>query len=390
MSYRLDLKTGYPSTTIAPLDRLSAIASEVIASGRGFQYGGDLRGHEGARAQIARYLTEVMHMPAESSHLMLTTGALTAIDIVCRTLTEPGDLVVVEDPTFFFAVDLLRMSRAQVVGVPMLADGLDLDALDRLIAANPGRVKLVYTIPSFQNPTGYTMSDAKRAGLAKMALEHDFYILEDATYEPLYFSTPPPPPLKTYDAGQGRVIVVASMSKVLMPSLRLGWIWANPAQMNAFLRYKSDAASSRLTAEILTDFMSDGHFMDQVTRVREVYARKHDALVATLRANAPEWLSWHAPGGGFFIWATLPKTMTAQAVIERAHEREVDVFSGRASYVSPLDDRSLRLCFALLDESALCEAGQTLCEVITEIGSKSLGTQPGETRRQRRGPRCEG
>ncbi|MBK8025719.1 MAG: PLP-dependent aminotransferase family protein [Chloroflexi bacterium] len=369
MSFRLDLKTGYPNVGIAPLGRLSTIAAEVVASGRGFQYGGDLQGHGEAREQIARFLSAEMKVPAAAEQLMLTTGALTAIDIVCRTLTQPGDIVVVEDPTFFFAVDLLKMSHCQVVGVPMCEDGLDLEALRDLIQANPKRVKLVYTIPSFQNPTGYTATDQHRTALVRMAQEHDFHVLEDATYQPLFFGELPPPPLKHYDQGSGRVVTVASVSKLLMPSLRLGWIWATPEQCRSFLRYKSDAASSRLTAEIVAQFMQEGEFTRQAAFVRQVYGSRHDALVQVLKDKAPDWLSWHAPGGGFFIWASLPVSLTARALEAHAHARGVDFFPGRACYVDPPDDQSLRLCFALHDEPLLREAGEAFCEALRGAGA---------------------
>jgi len=368
MTLVYDLKTGYPTSEIAPLEHLSQIAAAVIASGKGFQYGGSLHGHEEARQGIAAFLSTALNVPCRMENLILTTGALTAIDMVCRTLTQPGDVVIVEDPTFFFAVDLLRMSHCEVVGVPMIDGGLDLERLREVIMAHAGRVKLVYTIPSFQNPTGITSSAAHRAELVQMAETLNFHILEDMTYQTLYYEAPPPPPLKAYDEGQGRVITVGSLSKVLMPSLRFGWIWATTAQNNAFIRFKSDASSSRLAAEIVAEFMRNAPFEEQVARVRALYRRKHAIFVEALTEFAPDWLGWSVPNGGFFVWATLPQDVTLMNVLRLAHARGLDVFPGRASYVTPPHDRTMRLCFAMLEDDILHGAGRVLGEVLYAAG----------------------
>ena len=247
MTILYDLKLGYPDMQVAPRQRIAEITAEVLNAGRGWQYGGDLQGILPYREQIARFLTDASGVPVTPGELMGTSGALSAIDIVCRSLTRPGDVVLVEDPTFFFVVQVLRMSRVEVVGVPLCDEGIDLEALEGLAQRYGERLKLVYTIPSFQNPTGITATN--RDALVRVAERHNFTLLEDATYQQLYYDVPPPPYLKLSDTS-GHVVTVGSMSKLMMPSLRMGWIWALPEQIEAFKKFKDDAGST-LTFEIV-------------------------------------------------------------------------------------------------------------------------------------------
>ncbi|MFN8560883.1 MAG: PLP-dependent aminotransferase family protein [Anaerolineae bacterium] len=361
MAALYDLKTGYPGMELVPRARLGEITAQVLGSGRGWQYGGDLRGILAIREQIARFLTETSTISVTPDDLMMTGGAIAATDLICRAVTRPGDVVVVEDPTFYFIVNVLRMSHVEVIGVPLCAEGIDLDALGALVERYGERLKLVYAIPSFQNPTGITATN--RAALAEMARRHDFYVLEDSTYQLLYYGAPPPPYLKTYD-DSGHVITVGTMSKLVMPSLRLGWVWAQPEQIEAFKEFKDDAGSA-LVAEIIGDYIRSGEFMGQVEHARRLYAARHDRVVAALDRYAPDWLDWSAPGGGFFIWATMPEPMTATQLLPCAREREVSFFAGRDCYANPPHDRDLRLCFAKTEESLLDEAVARLCDALS-------------------------
>lgn len=369
MTIEFDLKTGYPDMALVPRERLGALAAEILAAGRGWQYGGDLLGIRSAREQVARFLSEVSGAAVAPDDLMLTSGALTAIDIVARALTQPGDVVVVEDPTFYFVTHVLRMTPVELVSVPIRSDGIDLDALQALVDQYGARLKLVYAIPSFQNPTGFTAPSPNRAALAEMARRHNFTVIEDSTYQLLYYDEPPPPYLKTYD-DSGHIITVGSVSKLLMPSLRFGWIWAQPAQFQDFKRFKDDAGST-LTAEMVAGLIRSGEMLPQVEYARKLYARKHDRMTIALDRYDPGILDWRAPRGGFFIWATLPEPLTATQVIPLAQARGVDVFAGRDAYVTPPDDRHLRLCFAMLPEAAVEQGIARLCDAL-QVAMKAL------------------
>lgn len=351
MTIQYNLKAGYPTGQLVPRERLADITAEVLRSGRGWQYGGDLMGSLALREQLAAYFSAYSGAAITPQELMITNGALSAIDLLCRALTRPGDVIAVEDPTFYFVVQVLRMSHVEIVGVPLCSEGIDLDGLQGLIDRYGSRLRLIYAIPSFQNPTGITATAANRAALAALAQQHDFYVVEDSTYQMLYFDAPPPPYLKTFD-DSGHVITVGSMSKLIMPALRSGWIWALPEQVRRFQSWKDDAGSA-LTSDVVAEMIRSGFFGDQVEYARRLYADKHARAVAALDRYAPDWLDWTAPGGGFFIWAQLPPGLTATLVEPFAHERGVSFMPGRNCYVQPPDDQSMRLCFAMLDDELL-------------------------------------
>ncbi|MBI1256525.1 MAG: aminotransferase class I/II-fold pyridoxal phosphate-dependent enzyme [Chloroflexi bacterium] len=357
-----DLKTGYPDINLVPRQRISEITAEIMRSGRGWQYGGDLQGTLATREPLARFISQASGVPVTPDEVMITGGALTAIDILCRALTQPGDVVVVEDPTFYFVAQVIRMSHVEVVSVPLNADGIDLNALASLCDRYGERLKVVYAIPSFQNPTGITATN--RAALAALAQQRNFYVIEDSTYQLLYFDAPPPPYLKTYDQS-GHVMNVGSMSKLLMPALRSGWIWAQPQQIAEFKKFKDDAGST-LTAEIVADFIRLGELPGQVEHARQLYAGRHNAMVAALDRYAPDWLDWSAPNGGFFVWATLPEGMTATRVEPLAAARDVAFMPGRNCYIKPPDDRHLRLCFAKMEDDVLVEGIARLSAALNE------------------------
>lgn len=352
MAILYDLKTGYPDIKLVPRERLSEITAEVLRSGRGWQYGGDLQGTLATREPQASFIAEASGAPVTPEEIMITAGALTAIDIICRALTHPGDVVVVEDPTFYFVAQVIRMSHVELASVPLNSDGIDLDALTALCDLYGERLKVVYAIPSFQNPTGFTATN--RAALAELARRRNFAVIEDSTYQLLYYDAPPPPYLKTYDEG-GQIVTVGSMSKLVMPGLRHGWIWATPAQIQKFKAFKDDAGST-FTAEIVGDFIKSGELREQVKYARSLYASRHARMVAAMDRYAPSWLEWSAPGGGFFIWATLPEGLTSTQIETLAAERGVSYMPGRNCYINPPDDRHLRLCFAMQEEDVL-EAG---------------------------------
>jgi DNA-binding transcriptional MocR family regulator len=363
MSLKYDLNTGYPDLSLVPRGRLLEHLDGIFEAGRGMQYTGSLQGVASVREPVADFLTRSLGASVSPDELMIIPGTLYGIDLVCRTVARPGDIVLVEEPTFFFAVHLLKMSHVEVIGVPMSAQGIDLDALEDALKRYAGRVRLIYTIPSYHNPTGNCATAANRAGLARLAARYDVLALEDATYQVLYYGDPPPPALKTFDAGGEHVALTASVSKILMPSLRMGWIWASKTWIRQFLDYHTNSTPV-LSADLVADYMASGEIDGQLTAVRAMLRRKHDTVMAALRENAPDWLEWNAPNGGYFLWARLPDGITASEVEKAAAAHDVAVMRGSLSYAQPKDDQTLRLCFAMLPESDLIEAVERLCAVL--------------------------
>ncbi|MDX2162656.1 MAG: PLP-dependent aminotransferase family protein [bacterium] len=361
-----DFKTGYPNLELVPRQRLHDLAALILERGHSLQYAGDLAGTMRAREQIAALIAHLYDRPVNALEVMVTTGALHSIDVTCRALTMPGDVVLVESPTFYFGVNILQMSRVEVVGVPMRETGIDLDALEAACQTYAGRVKVVYTIPSFHNPTGITATVENRQGLVQLAQRYGFTILEDATYQPLSFGAPPPPIVRAFDDGDCTV-TVASVSKLLMPALRVGWIYASPAKVKVLTGFKGDGGTSMFNTEIAASFIEAGDFPAQIAAARAFYARRHHLMIAALDRHAPEWLEWSAPDGGYFIWARLPDGKSAAALHRAAVEQGIDFFRGSASYADGQDDAHVRLCFAY-EQEALIEPGiAALCALMRNL-----------------------
>ncbi len=354
----IDLKTGYPDESLVPRETIARLAAEVLHSGRGFQYAGDIAGSLHTREQLAHWLTTLYGQRVSASELVVTTGALHGIDISCRALTLPGDVVVVESPTFYYGMTIIQANHVQIIGVSMTPDGIDLDALEGVCRQYGSRVKVVYTIPAFHNPTGINASIATRHGLIALAQRYHFTILEDVTYQPLYFDEPPPPIIRTLENAH-RVVTIASVSKLLMPAIRIGWILSTPDMLERLKTYKGDGGTSMFNSEIVAQYLESGAFDAQVNHARQLYAKRHDAMVKALKTCAPAWLMWQTPNGGYFIWATLPEGKSCKKLHDLCTAHGVDFFVGAASYTNGQDDRHFRLCFAYSNEADI-ERGITI------------------------------
>jgi 2-aminoadipate transaminase len=362
-----DLKIGYPHLSIVPRERLTELSAGLFTRDRPLQYVGDMRGDTWTREQVAAWLTALSGQAVGVENLQITGGAISSTDQVCRYLTKPGDLVLVENPTFYFIIHKLELSHVAVQGVPMLSDGVDMDVLEAMLKEHGDRVSMFYAIPTYHNPTGHNYSDEKRRRLVELAHEYDFTILEDATYQPLYFHGEPPPMLRTYDPDSGRVITTASFAKLVMPSLRIGYTWCTPEQVEALLPYKT-TATSVFMSQLVGEFIAQGDIYPHLDRVRGIYGRKHDIMIDGLKAHAPDWLDYVVPNGGYFVWATLPDGLTATQVLAAANARGVDFAPGQRAFVrGEAPDNTMRLCFAMSEDEVMAEGTQLLCEVLEEL-----------------------
>jgi 2-aminoadipate transaminase len=362
-----DLKTGYPHLSIVPRDRLAQLSAELFMRDRPLQYVGDMRGDTWTREQVGAWLSATTGVSVGVLDLQITGGAISSTDQICRYITQPGDLVLVENPTFYFIIHKLELSHVQVMGVPMLADGVDIDRLEAICKAHGERISLFYAIPTYHNPTGYNYTAEKRQRLIDLAHQYDFTIIEDATYQFLYYKDEPPPMLRAYDTDSGRVITTASFAKLIMPSLRIGWIWATPAQVDALLPFKT-TATSVFMSQLVGEVIHQGDIQPQLARTREIYGNKHDLMVRTLQDHAPNWLDYVVPNGGYFIWVTLPDGLLASDVLVAANARGVDFALGQRAFVhEDAPDNTMRICFAMREDNVIVDGIKLLCEVLHQM-----------------------
>jgi 2-aminoadipate transaminase len=380
----ISLAGGWPDTSTFPPDSYASLMSEVAghSCARALQYGPT----EGL-AIVKRCIQEVMaaeQMEVGPEELLVTTGGQQVIDLVCKTLLDPGDVVVCEAPTYPGAVPTFCAYEAEVVQVTMDRDGMRTDelaeTLEQLEQAGR-RPKFIYTVPTFHNPAGVTMSPERRRDLVRIASERELLILEDNPYGLLRYEGSPLPPLRALD--DRFVIYASTFSKILSPGVRLGWA-AAPApvleKMNIG-KQASDLCSSSISQYFVSAYFDSGPWEDYVRSLIEIYRRRRDVMLDSLAEQFPRSAHWTHPEGGLFIWATLPDYIDTTDLLARALDEQVAFVPGRAAFLDGRGGSSMRLNFSGVDEGNIREGIRRLGEVVREqvdlYGTLTGGTAPG-------------
>jgi 2-aminoadipate transaminase len=332
---------GYPAPDTFPWAEFREIAAELLsgADGAVLQYG-PTRGYR----PLLEVILTILQKPGIASgleHLLVTTGSQQGLDLVARVLLDPGDVVLVELPTYTGAITAFRNVRAEMVGVPQEKDGVDLAALDETLMrlrSAARRVKMLYVVPNFQNPTGLLIGLDKRARLLDWARQRDVLIVEDDPYRELFFedsaSETDVRPIKADDA-DGRVGDLSSFSKTLAPGYRVAWI-AAPAALAAkfeMAKQAEDLLTGSLDQRIIFEACRRGLLDRQLPILRRHYQHKRDVMERALRREVGDLVSWPEPKGGFFLWLTLPDGLDADAMIPRAVDHGVIYVAGEAFFV---------------------------------------------------------
>jgi 2-aminoadipate transaminase len=352
----LSFAGGLPAPEAFPVEAIADAAARVLADepGAALQYGvtegfGPLR--EWVAARFERW-----GVPTRPEDVLITHGSQQGIELVARAFLDPGDRVLVEDPTYLAALQAFALCEAVPVPVPSDDEGLKAEALEGLEPPS-----LVYVVPTFQNPTGRTMTEARRRQLVSWASRRSVPILADEPYAEVRFAGTAPPPIVSM--APDLVIQLGTFSKTLAPGLRIGWLRAPEVVRKRLVTLKqaSDLHTStfnqRVVARLLRTFDYDAH----LSRVRALYRRRHAAMDATLARAMPAGVTWTQPQGGLFVWLTLPPGVGDMALFERAIRRRVAIVPGSPFFVRPeAQPRAhARLSFANRDET-LVEQGMTL------------------------------
>jgi 2-aminoadipate transaminase len=366
----ISLAGGLPDTSSFPAESFAAIMGRVAveSTARSLQYGPT----EGL-AVLKRCIGEVMAeegMHIDPEEVLVTTGGQQVIDLVCKTLVDPGDVIVAEAPTYPGAVPTFCSYQAEVVQISLDADGMRVDeleaTLDRL-AAQGRRPKFIYTVPTFQNPAGTTMSLPRRRRLVEVARERELLVLEDNPYGLLRYEGDPLPTLYALDGGDF-VIYLGTFSKILSPGVRLGWsVGPRPVleKMNIG-KQASDLCSSSLTQLFVAAYFDSGRWQDYVHSLREIYRRRRDVMLDSLAECLGPECSWTHPQGGLFIWVTLPDYIDTTDLLARALDEHVAFVPGRAAFLDGRGASSMRLNFSGVGEADIREGVRRIGEVVRE------------------------
>jgi 2-aminoadipate transaminase len=365
----ISLAGGLPDTSTFPPDSYASVMKTVAAEScaRALQYSPT----EGLTI-VKECIIEVMRaegMEVDADELLVTTGGQQVIDLVCKTLVDPGDVIVTEAPTYPGAVPTFCAYQADVVQVTLDRDGMRIDELSETLdelERTGRRPKFIYTIPNFHNPGGVTMSLQRRRELVQIAAERELLVLEDNPYGLLRYEGEPLPTLRSLD--DEFVIYASTFSKILSPGVRLGWT-AAPAPVLAKMnigKQASDLCSSSISQYFVSAYFESGPWEDYVRSLVEIYRRRRDVMLDSLAEHFPREAEWTHPQGGLFIWATLPDYIDTTDLLARALQDHVAFVPGRAAYVDGRGGSSMRLNFSGVGEDEIREGIRRIGEVVRE------------------------
>ena len=329
---------GLPSPSTFPVSEFSAACEKVLREDghAALQYAAS-EGYAPLREMVAAMLP----WQVDPARILITTGSQQGLDLLAKVLIDEGSRVLVETPTYLGALQAFTPMEPDIVGVACDNSGVD---LDDLAMKAPG-ARFFYVLPNFQNPTGRTLLEARRAALSLEAARLGLPLVEDNPYGDLWFDTPPPLPLTARNPDG--CIYLGSFSKVLAPGLRLGFMVAPASIFPKLLQAKqaADLHSPGFNQRLVAEVMKDGFLGRHVPTIRALYKSQRDAMLAAMAREMPEGVEWNTPAGGMFLWVRLPAGMNAVDLLPRAVARNVAFVPGKAFYAGLSDGRSLRLSF---------------------------------------------
>jgi len=364
---------GFPDSAMFDVDGIRAASNAALEHepGAALQYGAT-EGYQPLREQISAFMAGKGAEQVAPEDLIVTTGSQQALDLLGKTLVGPGDKVIVEGPTFLATIQCFRLYGAELISAPIDGDGVQTDALERLIAEH--KPKFVYLIPTFGNPSGATLTLERRKKVLELAVKYQTLVIEDDPYGDLYFGAPPPPSLLALSAqvpGSRELLVhCGSLSKVLSPGLRVGWMIA-PAELLAkatMCKQFSDAHTSTFAQATAAQYLKAGRMPGTLAKVRAVYAERAQAMGDALRSELGGAIDFVQPQGGLFVWARLTgaggKPADGNAFAKRAIEEGVAFVPGAPFYCAQPDVATLRLSFATADVAKIREGVARLARAL--------------------------
>jgi 2-aminoadipate transaminase len=346
---------GFPDPATFPRERVSTLLQEFVATAEAsaFQYA-PTRGLAGPLDAVADRLARLQGRRPADDELLITSGAVEALELIGKSFLDPGDVVVVEGPTYLGAIQAFRSFEATLVAVPLDDEGLDVDDLERGLADGL-RPKLVYTIPDHQNPAGVSLADERREPLVELARRYGFMIVEDVAYRELGFSDDTLPSL--WSLAPDVVVQAGTMSKTFFPGVRLGWA-VGPADVCERLisaKQNTDQCAGALGQRLFEEYVRRGWIDEQLARSRSLYERKCGRLLAALERSMPDGTHWTRPQGGFFSWLTLPGSADSVELARRSVEQGVGIVPGTLFFPDGRGTDTVRLSFSLVDEVQIDE-----------------------------------
>ncbi|PWT35626.1 aminotransferase [Limosilactobacillus reuteri] len=346
---------GLPAPELFPVKEMKAAVDKVFEEHgqEAMQYGA-AKGVTALREVIQQHVKEKENVDSELDNVLVTTGSEQALDLVGKAFVDPGDTVLVEQPTYLCALDVFRSYGANFASVEM-------DALEEALKANPN-TKLIYTVPNFQNPTGRTMTEERRKQLAELAEKYDVYVLEDNPYGEIRFAGQHVPAVKSFDKS-GHVFYMSTFSKTLAPGFRLGWLVADKAVVNKLtvLKQSADLHTDNLAQFAVAQFFADNDVDAHVKEISALYGKRKDLMLEGIKKYFPEGVKYTDPEGGMFLWVEVPGVDDTVELFKECLKHDVAFVPGDPFFAGEVQPGAFRLNYSNMKEDQI------------EVGLKRLG-----------------
>ena len=362
---------GLPAPELFPVKEMKAAVDKVFEEHgqEAMQYGA-AKGVTALREVIQQHVKEKEDVDSELDNVLVTTGSEQALDLVGKAFVDPGDTVLVEQPTYLCALDVFRSYGANFASVEMDEDGMKMDALEEALKANPN-TKLIYTVPNFQNPTGRTMTEERRKQLAELAEKYDVYVLEDNPYGEIRFAGQHVPAVKSFDKS-GHVLYMSTFSKTLAPGFRLGWLVADEDVVNKLtvLKQSADLHTDNLAQFAVAQFFADNDVDAHVKEISALYGKRKDLMLEGIKKYFPEGVKYTDPEGGMFLWVEVPGVDDTVELFKECLEHDVAFVPGDPFFAGEVQPGAFRLNYSNMKEDQIEDGLKRLEAALTSAVNK--------------------
>lgn len=362
---------GNPAKECFPKEDIRAITDELLLEKSDIllQYGAT-EGYLPLRKAYIEKILPDLGLTAKLENVLALTGSMQGLDLICKTVINPGDVVLVEEPSFLGALQTFNVAQAKLVPVPLHTDGLHVDELEALVREH--KPVMFYTIPTFQNPTSWVSGVEARKAIARLAAEYDMLVIEDDPYAALRFSGEKLPTIKSFDTSDN-VILLSSFSKTISPGMRVALCCGNPELIHKMTIAKqgTDTHSPNLNQAIIAEYLNRDLLPAHIAEISKVYANSARIMTKAMDEHFPDWVNYEKPVGGLFIWCTLPEGWDAQEVFNRAVERKVAFVPGEPFFsVRGRGKNTFRLNFSAEPEARIREGIKRLGGLLKEMAEE--------------------
>ena len=362
---------GNPAKECFPKEDIEKITAELLRDKSDvlLQYGAT-EGYLPLRKAYIEKILPDLGLTAELENVLALTGSMQGLDLICKVVVNPGDVVLVEEPSFLGALQTFNIAQAKLVPVPLHTDGIHVDELEALVREY--RPVMFYTIPTFQNPTSWVSGIEARKAIARLAAEYDMIVIEDDPYASLRFSGEKLPTIKSFDTS-GNVILMSSFSKTISPGMRVALCCGNAELIRntTIAKQSADTHSPNLNQAIIAEYLNRDLLPEHIAEISKVYAHSASVMIEAMEEYFPDWVEYEKPIGGLFIWCTLPEGWDASELFKKAVARKVAFVPGVSFFTTPgKGNNTFRLNFSAEPEERIRRGIRTLGDLLKETAEE--------------------